>query len=132
MWVVRSALVYFNYKREDRRKRVSAMKIIKPKVSTKKVQKQKKELPPDTYAPLLDTQELVVDEARKFVFNVQRGGEDGLPCVDIRTYQTTEAYTGFTRKGINFPLEMLPDIIRILEEVSEAADKKKLFDEFDE
>ena len=108
------------------------MKIIKPKVSTKKVQKQKKDLPPDTYTPLLDTQELVIDEARKFVFNVQRGGEDGLPCVDIRTFQTTEAYTGFTRKGINFPLEMLPDIIRILEEVSEAADKKKLFDEFEE
>ena len=108
------------------------MKIIKPKVSNKKVQKQKKELPPDTYTPLLDAQELVIDEARKFVFNVQRGGEDGLPCVDIRTFQTTEAYTGFTRKGINFPLEMLPDLIRILEEVSEAADKKKLFDEFEE
>ena len=109
------------------------MKVIKPKVQTKKVQKKnKKDLPPDTYKPLMDASELVIDESRKFVFNVQRGGEEGLPCVDIRTFQTTEAYTGFTRKGINFPLEMLPDVIRILEEVCEEADGKKLFDEFEE
>lgn len=108
------------------------MKVIKPKVKTEKAkEKASKTLPPDTYTPLMDTQELVVDETRKFVINVQRGGEEGLPCVDIRTFQTTEAYSGFTRKGINFPLGLLPDLIRALEDVSDGADKKKLFDEFE-
>lgn len=108
------------------------MKIIKPKVGANKIKKEKKSLPPDTYAPLMDAVELVVDESRKFVVNVQRGGEDGLPCVDIRTYQTTVEYTGFTRKGINFPLEMLPDLIRVLEDTSDRADKKRLYEEFEE
>ena len=108
------------------------MKIIKPKVGASKAKKEKKSLPPDTYAPLMDATELVVDESRKFVINVQRSGEDGLPCVDIRTFQTTEAYTGFTRKGINFPLEMLPDLIRVLEDTSDRADKKRLYEEFEE
>lgn len=108
------------------------MKIIKPKVGASKTNKEKKTLPPDTYSPLMDAVELVVDESRKFVINVQRGGEDGLPCVDIRTFQTTEAYTGFTRKGINFPLEMLPDLIRVLEDTSDRADKKRLYEEFEE
>lgn len=108
------------------------MKIIKPKVGANKAKKEKKTLPPDTYAPLMDATELVVDESRKFVISVQRGGEDGLPCVDIRTFQTTEAYTGFTRKGINFPLEMLPDLIRVLEDTSDRADKKRLYEEFEE
>lgn len=108
------------------------MKIIKPKVGASKTKKEKKTLPSDTYAPLMDATELVVDESRKFVINVQRGGEDGLPCVDIRTFQTTEAYTGFTRKGINFPLEILPDLIRVLEDTSDRADKKRLYEEFEE
>ena len=108
------------------------MKVIKPKVKTKKAkEKANKTLPPDTYKPLMDTQELVVDESRKFVINVQRGGEEGLPCVDIRTFQTTDAYTGFTRKGINFPLGLLPDLIRALEDTSEQADKKRLYEEFE-
>jgi hypothetical protein len=124
--------MYFTLQAGRPQKESERMKIIKPKATQKAKPQKKKELPPDTYAPLMDASELVIDESRKFVFNVQRGGEEGLPCVDIRTFQTTEAYTGFTRKGINFPLDMLPDLIRILEEVSEAADKKKLFDEFEE
>ena len=113
------------------------MKIIKPKVATKqraetvKPKKEKKSLPPDTYAPLMDSLELVVDDSRKFVISVQRGGDDGLPCVDIRTFQTTEAYTGFTRKGINLPLDILPDLIRVLEDASDKADKKRLYEEFE-
>ena len=109
------------------------MKVIKPKTTAteKTKEKSQKKLPPDSYAPLIDAHELVIDENRKFVINVQREGEDGLPCIDIRTFQTTEAYTGYTRKGINFPLDLLPDLIESLENVSEAADKKKLYDEYE-
>ena len=74
------------------------MKVIKPKAKAAKKSTQKKELPPDTYKPLMEPQDLVLDESRKFVCSIQRGGEDGLPCVDVRTFQTTEAYTGFTRE----------------------------------
>lgn len=108
------------------------MKVIKPKAKAAKKSTQKKELPPDTYKPLMEPQDLVLDESRKFVCSIQRGGEDGLPCVDVRTFQTTEAYTGFTRKGINFPLDMLPDLIAVLEDMSEKADKLKLYEEFED
>ena len=108
------------------------MKVIKPKIKTEKAKKQaQKKLPPDTYEPLIEKSEIVVDENRKFVISVQRGGEDGLPCVDVRTFQTTEAYTGFTKKGINFPLEMLPDLQRVFEEVADTCDKEGLFKEFE-
>lgn len=108
------------------------MKVIKPKAKAAKNAGKKKELPSDTYEPLMEKHEIEVDDSRKFVVNVQRGGEFGLPCVDIRTYQTTEAFTGFTRKGINFPLDLLPDLIQVLEEVADAAEERKLFEDFAE
>ena len=107
------------------------MKVIKPKAKAAKKATQGKKLPPDTYTPLMEPSELVLDETGKFVCSVQRGGDEGLPRVDIRTFQTTEAYTGFTRKGINFSLEMLPDLIAILEDISEKADNLKLYSEFE-
>lgn len=108
------------------------MKVIKPKAKANKEKKPGRlEHIKDEYRPIFDPSELVIDENRKFVINVQRSGQIGLPCVDIRTFQTTDAYNGFTRKGVNFPLELLPDLIRILEEVSEQADENGLFEEFE-
>ena len=93
-----------------------------------KPEKEKKtsKLPPDAYKDEIEPIDLEVDETRKFVLSVKRGGEFGLPMCDIRQFQTTEIYTGFTKKGINFPVELLPDLIELLQVVYGECEEKKL------
>ena len=109
------------------------MKVLKPKTkNTKAREKANRKLPPDTYKPLMAPVEVSIDESRKLFVNVQRGGDDGLPCVDVRTFQTTEAYTGYTKKGINLPLDMLTALIEALQEVSDRAEEDGLYKEYEE
>ena len=96
-----------------------------PKKETKET-KKKKELPADVYKDEIEPIELEIDETRKFVVSVKRGGEFGLPMCDIRQFQTTELYTGFTKKGVNFPIELLPDLIEILHVAYGACEEKEL------
>lgn len=97
---------------------------------SQKAEKEKKsnKLPPDAYKDEIEPLDLEVDETRKFVLSVKRGGEFGLPMCDVRQYQTTELYTGFTKKGINFPVELLPDLIELLQVVYEACEEKGLIE----
>ena len=98
------------------------------KKSQKKEEKKSSKLPPDAYKDEIEPIELEVDETRKFVLSVKRGGELGLPMCDVRQFQTTELYTGFTKKGINFPIELLPDLIELLQEVYNACEEKSLIE----
>ena len=97
-----------------------------PKVVEKPPKEQARSLPPDDYKDEIEPKELVLSENGKLVFSVKRGGEFGLPCVDVRHFATTERYTGFTKKGINFPLEFLMELIDMLTEVSDECDRKGL------
>ena len=99
-----------------------------PQKEEKKTNKKTKDLPPDTYTDEITPRELEVDETRKFVLSVKRGGEFGLPMCDVRQYQTTDVYTGFTKKGINFPIELLPDLIELLQVVYNASEEKGLIE----
>lgn len=107
-----------------------ARKIIRTVVETEPIVEEKKvsKLPSDVYEDEIPAKELEIDESNKLVFSVRRGGEFGLPLVDIRHYITTERFTGFTRKGISFPLELLLDLADILREVSDECDEKGLLD----
>lgn len=94
-----------------------------PKKEEKKTSKQ---LPPDEYKDEITPKELVLDESNKLVVSVKRGGDYGLPHVDIRHYVTTERYTGYTKKGVNFPLEFLYELVDMLQEASDECDRKGL------
>lgn len=113
-------------------KKPNMLKVEAPKESKNSKEKTRKgsTLPPDTYKDEFDPLELVIDDSRKFVLSVKRGGDYGLPMCDVRQYQTTEVYTGFTKKGINFPVEFLPDLIELLQEIYEKCGEKNLLDEF--
>lgn len=91
-------------------------------------EKKSSKLPSDAYKDEITPLELEVDKTRKFVLSVKRGGEYGLPMCDVRQFQTTELYTGFTKKGINFPIELLPDLIELLQEVYNASEEKGLIE----
>lgn len=99
----------------------------------KKTRKSTKgnKLPPDEYRDEIPPKEITLDENGKLVISVKRGGEDGLPRVDIRFYATTEVYTGFTKKGVNFDLKHLPDLLEELKDALDESDEKGLFEEFD-
>lgn len=58
-------------------------------------------------------------EGIDLVFSVSKNKseEDSLPHVDIRTYIESENYTGPTKKGINFSLEHLDEVIKILKDI---------------
>lgn len=103
------------------------MKIIRPK---KLVQPPVEEKPKqrvvddDSYPDLLEKKELVLGDTNKLVFSVARGGEYGLPMIDIRHYTDTSKYSGPTKKGIRLPLEMLYDFLEILDEIDTECDEK--------
>jgi len=48
-------------------------------------------------------EEVVISESRKIV--VQRSNFRGVDTLDIRTWLKTPTYEGFTRKGVNIPIE---------------------------
>ena len=96
------------------------------KKTVEKTSKSGGRLPSDEYKDEIEPKEIVLDENGKLVISVKRGGEYGLPCVDIRHYVTTERFTGFTRKGVNFPLELLLELVDTLREVSDECDRKGL------
>ena len=96
-----------------------------PKKEEKKT-KQPEKLPPDDYKDEVELREIQLDETGKLVISVKRGGDYGLPHVDIRHYVTTERFTGFTKKGVNFPLEFLYELMDLLKDVSDECDRKGL------
>ena len=112
------------------------LKVVEPEKPSKpsKAEKaaKKKNMPSDEYKDLLPPIEMPVDDTRKFILSVKRGGEFGLPMIDLRQYQTTELYTGFTKKGLNFSIELIPDLIKKKKKMYEACEEKDLFSEFDE
>ena len=99
---------------------------------TEEVEKKRKKkpsngtLPPDEYEDEIPPKSILIDDDGKLIISVKRGGEYGLPRVDIRHYATTERYTGFTKKGVNFPLELLLELVDTLREVSDECEQKGL------
>ena len=85
-------------------------------------------LPSDEYREEIPSKEIVLDENGKLVISVKRGGDYGLPCVDIRHFVTTERFTGFTKKGVNFPLEFLFEMMDLLQDVCDECEKKGLME----
>lgn len=102
-------------------------------VSPKKTRKSHvNSLPSDTYLDEIAPCEIPLNSDGKLVISVKRGGDLGLPRVDIRFFATTDVYTGFTKKGVNFNLDKLPELKAVLCDVIEECDEKGLFEDFEE
>jgi hypothetical protein len=115
-------VMQFNLKAEPEKK----SKVVEMKPKAEKPKKESKKLPPDTYSDEIEPIEISIGDKTKLVFKVQRAGELGLPHVDIRTYVNSDVYVGPTKKGINFPLEFLLEIIDTLNLVNDKCDEKGL------
>ena len=108
---------------------IPVIEVEEPKKTRKSCKDNK--LPSDEYKDEIEPIEIKLDDTGKLVISVKRGGEFGLPKVDIRLFATTEVYTGFTKKGINFNLDKLPKLKAILCDVIEECDEKGLFEDFE-
>jgi hypothetical protein len=95
---------------------------------------KKKTLPKDEYAPLAPIKEVVLSSEAKLVFQLRRGGDLGLPCVDIRVFvDTTEkdpkGFKGFTKKGFTVPLEHFEEFSDACLRIVDDAIEQDLFSE---
>lgn len=102
--------------------------VLVPTKETKTVENKvaKKKLPEDVYKDEIEPVIIEVDETRHIVMSVKRGGELGLLALDIRWFQTTDFYTGFTKRGINIPIEYLGDLVSSLTDMLEDCEGKDL------
>ena len=83
---------------------------------------------PDEYRDCIEKKELQLNENTKLVFSVRRKDDDlGLPWVDIRIYVVSPEYTGFTKKGISFPLERLEEFQEVIEKIDSECDEKGVY-----
>lgn len=103
---------------------------VKVSTSTKAKARQKEMCKkyPDKYKDCIEKKELQLNESTKLVFSVRRKDDDlGLPWVDIRIYVSSPEYTGFTKKGISFPLERLEEFQEVIEKIDSECDEKGVY-----
>lgn len=87
-----------------------------------------KQLPPDEYEDEIPAKEIELDDSTKIVISVKRRGEYGLPYADIRLFVHNEVFTGFTKKGVTFPVELLLDMVASLQEAADECEEKGLLE----
>ena len=93
----------------------------------------KKETPSSTskkktseYKELIEPLKMNLSEGLDLVFSVSESNSEEGARLDIRTYLTTERYTGPTKKGINFPIELLEEFKEYIDQIDSLLQKKGL------
>lgn len=114
-------------------------KKLKPRLNVKRALDMEKEAPKaeskkktkfeDKYTPEFDPVEVVMSDKYKLILTVQRDNENGLLELDIRTYQTTDLYTGFTKKGVRVPLEKVANLESAVYDILEKCEEHDLMEE---
>lgn len=112
-------------------KRVSSTLAVKVKEEEKK-QKEFSRKYPDEYREEFPSTDIVLNDEVKLVIQCKRGGEMGLPFVDVRTYVTNDKFVGFTKKGITLPVDKLEELCDKLGQLHEQCEEKGLLNEFEE
>lgn len=107
-------------KRRPRLLTIKAEAEVKEKTSSSPSTK-KKEV---EYKEVIEPKTMNLSEGLDLVFSVSEAVSDEGARIDIRTYITTERYTGPTKKGINFPVELLEEFKEFINEIDEALQKR--------
>ena len=111
-------------------KRVSSTLAVKAREEEKK-QKEYSRKYPDEYKEEFPSSDILLNDEVKLVIQCKRGGEMGLPFVDIRTYVCNDNYTGFTKKGITLPVDKLNELVTKLSQLYKNCEEKGLLNEFE-
>lgn len=109
-------------------KKVEPIKVVKP---VQKKPKPVEKLPDDIYKNIGEEKKMVVAVTEKVKISVgvkvTRGGDEGLPMIDIREFIESERYTGYTRKGVVIPLSEYPLFLEMLNEVLNHPEVQKAY-----
>ena len=65
-----------------------------------------------------------VSESSEIRIDISKKENDPIARLDIRTFIETANYKGATKKGVNIPIELLPELIEKLQAVNEEAESK--------
>lgn len=76
------------------------------------------------YKDLINPTAVHLDELTKIVFSVTTLNMED-PHVDVRTYIESEKYSGPTKKGINFSIDYLDEVIEQLTNISDELKARK-------
>lgn len=101
------------------------VQLLKVEAETKE-KTAKKKIVKEEFKQLVEQRELEISDNCKLVFSIARMGEDGTPHLDIRTHISGDAYTGPTKKGINFDTELLLDFQEIIDNLVNECEEKSL------
>lgn len=112
-------------------KKATSTLAVKFKTEEKKQREYSRKFP-DEYREEFAPTEVILNEEVKLIIQCKRGGKMGLPFVDVRTYVTSEDYTGFTKRGITLPVDRLDELVTKLSQLYEQCESKGLLNEFGE
>jgi hypothetical protein len=116
-----------------RKLRASTMMAPSAAQERKPVKKRERNtLPSDAYRDEIEPVQIDCDEYSKVSVAVKRRGEYGLAYLDLRHWQTTSVYTGFTQRALTIPVAQIGNLIETLEWVRERVAEKKLDREWDD
>lgn len=96
---------------------------IKAEAEVKNTSSSKKEKEVE-YKELIEPKVMNLSEGLDLVFSVSESTAEQGARIDIRTYLTTERYTGPTKKGINFPVELLEEFKEFIDLIDEALQRR--------
>jgi len=73
------------------------------------------------YEVLVEGGSLIVTDKNRVVLSLKKGKQSSF-AIDLRHYVTTKKYTGFTKKGVFFPISEVEDIERFRGAINELCD----------
>lgn len=97
-----------------------------------KTAKEKKSLADlkDTYDDLIGNKIVNVDETTDFHISIKRGGEYGLPELQVREFKQTKTFQGITKRGIDIPLNVLEEVSDLLVKLFDEVEEKGYINEY--
>lgn len=96
--------------------------IVKAEAEVKETSSSKKK--DVEYKEVIEPRKMNLAEGLDLVFSVAESNAEEGARLDIRTYIQTERYSGPTKKGINFPVELIEEFRAFLDEIDEALQKR--------
>ncbi|MBI2265691.1 MAG: hypothetical protein HYU64_11040 [Armatimonadetes bacterium] len=75
-------------------------------------------------ADLQEIGRLSKTDTTDIVFSVVKNDKSSIPKVDIREFVRSPKYEGFTKSGLRFAAELLPEFIDICKKLDDATESK--------
>lgn len=111
------------------RKRVK-LKTVKVKTVENEVKVKKLSDYKDDYTCMTGTKIVNLDKDTDLHLTIKRGGEYGLPELQVREFKCTKTFKGVTKRGIDIPLNVLEEVSDLLVRFFDDVEEKGYINEY--